>query len=668
MITKKNRTRKRIRFVFAQLIVSLCLIGCNDSILLESNVSDNNDMELSMDFETNDNYYWYEGKRIELFLNKSFVNIVVDSAYTKTSSFKMLESNLDFESTCYESCDDLVKIYFKKNTNSLSDYEQRVYNLLEDKNIKCVLPFFERGHSADPIGTSYLFYVKLKTQYGISELKKIVGKVGLKVIKDVPYTPQWYIISMRESIFSNSIDASNYLYDTGCFDDVDPAFMFDFKPCSTVNDPLYSQQWGLKNITYPAYDINIEDAWDISTGNNVLVAVVDGSIDVTHYDLNQNIDSKCYDTHTNTFTRPLPYSYHGTHVAGTIAAVGNNSLQVAGVAYNSKIMGISHRMNVSPTASAEFASGINYAWSNGADIINNSWGDQGGQYYNNLHSTILDNAIMDAMQYGRSSRGAIVVFAAGNFGHTGAIIDYPANSNDNILVVGSIDNNGYRAYKSGYGAKLDVVAPGENIISTIVNNGVSYMNGTSMATPHVSGVAALILSKANSLTREEIVRIIELTSQKINPGGSYTYGTYYNRYNGAWNNEMGYGLVDAHRSALFAENAYIILPSSPGMNALVNGVYYPNTSILSVYLGGADKTVILELPSNLINSSYTYFWRQYTSTTTSWKPSFDYTSGSSAIVNLPYPIASTTTLNVTCHVYDGTTLVATPKISLLVNP
>ena len=102
-------------------------------------------------------------------------------------------------------------------------------------------------------------------------------------------------------------------------------------------------------------------------------------------------------------------------------------------------MRISHSLKISPTISAELASGISWAWQNGADVINNSWGDQGGRFYNQMHSAILEEAITNAMRGGRNGLGCVVVFAAGN---TSSVIDYPANYHDAILTVESITKKG----------------------------------------------------------------------------------------------------------------------------------------------------------------------------------------------------------------------------------
>ena len=212
-------------------------------------------------------------------------------------------------------------------------------------------------------------------------------------------------------------------------------------------------------------------------------------------------------------------------------------------------MSISSILSANTTIGIEqTADGINWAWQNGADIINNSW-------YVNFQSDFLEDALKKALKNGRNGLGTVVVFLSGNsskpqnpnsFG-----ITYPANSIDDLIVVGAIDINGNRASSfSCYGEKLDVVAPGVNILSTIYPNLLVNSSGTSFSTPHVSGICALILSVNPCLSVKQVSDIIEKTSKKLD---NYTYTNSNNRPNGTWNNETGYGLVNAFEAVKLAQ-------------------------------------------------------------------------------------------------------------------
>lgn len=271
-------------------------------------------------------------------------------------------------------------------------------------------------------------------------------------------------------------------------------------------------------------------------------------------------------------------------------------------------MPVSHSLRSTPNISAELASGISWAYQNGADVINNSWGDQGGQLYNQLYSTILENAILNAMTLGRGNKGTLVVFASGNFGVNAPIMDYPATFNDNILTVGSITNLGQRSIfsssrASGYGTKLDIVAPGSHILSTLPNNNIDFDSGTSMASPHVAGVCALILSANPSLSGQQVRDIIEKTSQKV---GRYSYTNTAGRPNGTWNDQMGYGLVDAFAAVQMACTTNILIS---GSNTICSGnstytVNVPVGSIVTWSLSNSSVASLSNATGNQVTLNY----------------------------------------------------------------
>lgn len=337
--------------------------------------------------------------------------------------------------------------------------------------------------------------------------------------------------------------------------------------------PISPQQWGLRNTGQyggnAGIDIRACDAWNLSTGSNINVAVVDQGIQLDHLDLQANIHSLSYDTE-NGASPSVVRGDHATACAGIIGAVGNTA-GIRGVAPNCRLMSVSSTLDLStPNIKQKLANGINWSVQNGAHVISNSWG------HNDLVSSYIDDAITSAITAGRSGLGCVVVFSSGN--NNGSVI-YPANSNPNILSVGAMSQCGQRksptscdnenTWGSNFGATLDVVAPGVLIPTTdrtstngynpnipihTLNNGnriltdytnndyTVWFNGTSSACPHVAGVAALILSVNPSLTGQQVRDIIEQTAQKV---GGYNYTTTTGRTNGTWHNEMGYGLVNA---------------------------------------------------------------------------------------------------------------------------
>ena len=275
-------------------------------------------------------------------------------------------------------------------------------------------------------------------------------------------------------------------------------------PAATSNDPRFSEQWHYHNTGQTGtadVDINLPEAWDITTGStDVMVAVVDGGIDYTHPDLAGNMWSGIGRNFINQSQGVTPEE-HGTHVAGTIAAVSNNGTGVAGIAGGSGsgngIRLMSCQIFDNNDGDGDAARAITYAADHGAVICQNSWGYREKDVYNSSALTAIRYFIANA---GSSKmKGGIVIFSAGNGEDNGNW--YPA-AWEEVVAVAAIGPTGRRASYSNYGTWVDISAPGgdtkvtsRTVLSTIPNSLYGWMQGTSMACPHVSGVAALIVSK-----------------------------------------------------------------------------------------------------------------------------------------------------------------------------
>ncbi len=488
-------------------------------------------------------YYYYKGEKIYLTLDKKKVFLTTNTGFQESTI-----QNLGIENVQLESDLSVKRGEIEYSTEpSTMDYFQKFNTLLSNPEIRNVSLYFKRDN-ASSIATSNIFYIKLNNPSDLSLLQQTASQKGVTIIHQNQFMPLWYKLMVNANNPKTSLQLSNEFFETGLFADVDPAFMFHFRGNCT-NDTDFGSLWGLNNSSNPSIDINACNAWTITEGNGVKVAVLDQGVYKQHNDLNDNISTLSYDTQNG--SSPSVFTSgrnHGTHVAGTIAAEKDNNLQIVGVAPQSEIMSISHTLSLTPNVSEELADGINWAWQNGAAVINNSWGDQGGAFYNQLQSALLENAIVNALNNGRDGLGTILTFASGN---QSPAIDYPASFHDDILCVGSITSSGNRSSFSGFGSDLDVVAPGSGILSTIPTQGTASWNGTSMATPHVSGIVALILSVNPCLSGQQVRDIIEQTSQKV---GSYSYTTNSSRPNGTWNNQMGYGLVDAYAAVQMAQS------------------------------------------------------------------------------------------------------------------
>ncbi|WP_158538555.1 S8 family peptidase [Chitinophaga skermanii] len=477
-------------------------------------------------------YYWYKGKKISITPSKNLVYISAPDSTQLTAS--KLGTNLSFAREKFKGAPQ------KYNDNAWKIVEIKSGSLPVDATSLQkaspaaqihIAPVF--GNDTMPIATTEFFYVQLKSENDLPVLKAQAEKLGTEILTQVPYMPTWY--KLKAPLGSNGLTMANTFYETNLFAEIDPGFMFHFKNNACPTDPSFVNQWGLRNTSFAGIDVNACNAWDLTLGAGVTVAILDQGVDAAHPEFAANYSPLSWNAMTGS-SPSVVYGNHGTHVGGIVGANQNNYMG-SGVAPAATILSVSHSLGLGVNTSQQLASGINYAWQNGAAVINNSWGDQGGAYYFQLQSAMLDNAIASAIANGRGGLGTVVIFAAGNFNGP---MDYPANSNANILTVGSIANNGTRSSFSSFGTGLDVVAPGSNIWSTLPSNGEGSMSGTSMAAPMVAGVAALVIAVSPNLTGLQVRNAIESTAKKV---GGYTYTP--GSPNGSWNNQMGYGLVDA---------------------------------------------------------------------------------------------------------------------------
>ncbi|MBA3534848.1 MAG: S8 family serine peptidase [Ardenticatenales bacterium] len=302
------------------------------------------------------------------------------------------------------------------------------------------------------------------------------------------------------------------------------------------NDEYYGDLWGMTRMRAP-------EAWTISTGQEVVIAILDTGIDYTHPEFTGRLVSPSlwYDF-SNNDTDPMDGEGHGTHVSGSAAAAANNGVGVAGVAWNARIMPLKVLNDEGSGYLSWSTAAIEHATNNGAKIINMSLGSE--SYSGPLQSAI-DYAV---------SRGVVVIAASGNCHQVGNGCDaadpvtYPA-AMSGVIGVGATTREDAHASYSTMGYYVDVSAPGGDyigdhdlgslILSTIPTHvfqeGYAWGAGTSMAAPHVTGVAALLLKERPSLTPGDIAFILGATAADLGAAGR--------------DDAFGHGRVDA-RAAL----------------------------------------------------------------------------------------------------------------------
>ena len=377
------------------------------------------------------------------------------------------------------------------------------------------------------------------------------------------------------------------------------------RPLFTPNDTYYASQWHYYESTA---GLNLPAAWDLSTGTGIVVAVIDTGYR-PHADLAANIVPG-YDFITDTAvsndgngrdadasdpgdaivagecgsgypTQDQSSSWHGTHVAGTIAAVTNNGTGVAGVAFGAKVQPV-RVLGKCGGYTSDIADAI--IWASGgtvsgvpanatpARVLNLSLGGSG------TCDTTTQNAINSAR-----SRNAVVVVAAGNSNANAA--NYSPASCTGIVTVAAVNRSGGRAYYSNYGSVVEVAAPGGDMTSAAANGILSTLNagtttpgadvyayyqGTSMATPHVAGVVALMLAKNASLTPDQVITMLQSTARAFPATCS----------------QCGAGIVDAAAAVKAA-----IAGGGGGGSTTVAEVESNNTLATAQTIGTAGTTV-----------------------------------------------------------------------------
>jgi len=317
------------------------------------------------------------------------------------------------------------------------------------------------------------------------QVKETIPGIGVQVVK----VPKGQALAKAKAYSSNARVAY-----------AEPDFVV--QALGDPNDPWFADQWNMVRVQAP-------QAWGVTTGSSITIAVLDTGVDLDHPDLANKIISNINLSSSTTVDDGYG---HGTHVAGVAAAMTNNGIGVAGLGYSSTIMNIKVLGDDGVGYWSWIAQGIIWAADNGAKVINLSLGGSSG-------STIVESAINYAW-----NKGVVIVAAAGNYGNS--VPCYPAYYT-NCIAVAATNRLDELAGFSDYGDWVDVAAPGVGIISTYLstsNGGYSFMSGTSMASPHVAGLAALVFtvvtdSNGNGRLNDEVRARIEANCDDIGVNG-----------------------------------------------------------------------------------------------------------------------------------------------------
>ena len=365
------------------------------------------------------------------------------------------------------------------------------------------------------------YIVKFRAVENTRMQAKARFNLGVQMLKASPRSKTQLV----EAIGSDGINHQylKRLLLSGVIEYIEPNYIVSID--RNANDPDFSELWGLDNQGAnggtPDVDVDGPEAWDLSTGSDeIVVGVVDTGLNYEHSDLAANIwtnpgeipgngiddDGNGVVDDVHGFSSlagsgdPMDDNGHGSHVAGTIGASGNNGAGVAGVNWKVKLMGLKFLSSSGFGTVQGAIDAIEYAINmkrRGVNlrVLNNSWG--GGDF-----SQALSDAIEAANQ-----EDILFVAAAGNESNDNDLsATYPAGyDHPNVLSVAAVDRNGNLASFSNYGEiTVDLAAPGVDIYSTVLGDSYNTFSGTSMASPHAAGVAALLLSREANLTASEL--------------------------------------------------------------------------------------------------------------------------------------------------------------------
>jgi subtilisin family serine protease len=499
-------------------------------------------------------FYYYQGEKVFLKERKDRLLLKLSEDANKPELLKMIQADLTLQITSKLKSEEMMPSFVVLESRTKGDFPlSTISNYLNNRNVISALPMLEYSDGQIQ-GLTNEFIVKLKANTTLEQFTELLNQKKCSIVGENDFVPNQFLISVSKASRKNSLECANFFYESGLVEFAEPNFFRE--GITQSNDPLFGYQWPLKNFGQSGgmsgADIGIERAWAISEGRpDIHVAVVDQGIDLNHPDLSANLLPGYDATGYGTLGGPLSGEFHGTACAGIIAAIKDNGIGIAGVAPKCKIIPVHASFGYGQT-DQWLADGIEWAWNpmhGNADVISNSWG--GGS-----PSTAITNAVTNATTQGRGGLGTVVLFSSGN---NYSSVSFPATL-PNVIAVGASSFDDTRESYSNFGSALDVVAPGgnSNIYTTDIVGPLGYSSsdytstfaGTSAACPHAAGVCVLILSVNRCLTAAQVTRILELSCDKV--GGLYCYGP--GGTAGFFNNEMGYGRINAFKALQYANS------------------------------------------------------------------------------------------------------------------
>jgi subtilase family protein/type IX secretion system substrate protein/CARDB protein/proprotein convertase P-domain-containing protein len=507
------------------------------------------------------NYYYYQGHRFYLNQKTDMIFIKLKHEISKTD-FESMISSIGTIPADYSFEKNDVRQFVKLRAGLDNVSLNNVISLMSNNSLVAdASPAFSMiegtGNANTLIGCEDNIIVQFKFSYTKDEINRYISSKGMTIKKELELTGGFsYILQLPATTGSKtSIDFANEVYETGMVNFADPGFfqtnLLQFVP----NDTFFPMQWSAINTgtNIPVTgtgtadcDMGLDTAWNITLGSTkCIVGVVDTGMDTTHPDCAANVlHGYNYNYYADVYGGFDDYG-HGASTAGIIGSVGNNNLGTSGVCPTVRVFAAKIFNSAGSTTNTAIVNGlIGVRTFGNCWISSNSWG--GG-----APIAAADQAITDGTTLGRGGKGIVWCFATGN--GNGAL-SWPS-THANVISVGGVSPCNQRKSPSScdlenfwganYGTGLDIVAPCVKIYAPV--QGGTYtqsFNGTSSATPNAAGVCALMLSKDSLQTWDTVRQRVDRSALKK---GAYIYtsaGPLVNLGN-TWNNEMGYGEINA---------------------------------------------------------------------------------------------------------------------------
>ena len=537
---------------------------------------------------------------------------------------------------------------------SEENYETTLASIKELSYVYDVEPTVGEGGN---VLVSNQVYVQLNAMSDTVLLKQMANQMMIRyegsIVEDSVHELYWYSLSTNKAS-GNALEIASLYIESGLFGAVDPGLIFPIRKKYTnisksIPEDLYlSDQWSIADL----YDI-----WDGGIlGDGVSIALIDDGVEINNSEFS-TLSSFSYDFYNGTYSeQPQIWGSHGTNMAGVIFSDHDNE-NIAGIAPDAVLINISAFNTEYPPiyyegiydeqAFTALFNALATAFTLNADIVlcPLDYVVNGNDYY--PHPLIM-SMVNSMFAYGRNLKGTVIISSSGYDYGTLGIISHPLNIDDRVIIVGASSEEHERVYSSNYGDQLDLVAPGESILTTDVNYSsyyasyLSIQDGPGVASAHVAGVVALMLSANPNLTRSQIDWILKHTAYKT---PEYTFGVFNTHPDGTWNNELGYGEIQSARAINWAQYTYSNIPSLTVKDTVIDNGMEPsvirgilnspsivirdasNVNIMST-IGPGDTRMISVTVHNHSTTDVVVdpadvklYYRNYTSGTLTWNTS-----------------------------------------------